>query len=153
MLENTVLVVTAFIANSPCSAGDLPDLIRLTYSALAGTLAPPPAAEQEPAVPIRSSVKADGLVCLEDGKVFKSLKRHLRTDHDLDPAGYRVKWGLQKDYPMTAPNYSAARSALAKSLGLGQRLRRAEPELAPAPSAPPARKPRSRRSPSAIQPS
>ncbi len=145
MLKNTVVVVTAFVANNPCSASDLPGLIALVQSALTGTAEPPPAAQQEPAVPIRSSIKPDGIVCLEDGKVFKSLKRHIRTDHNLDPAGYRAKWGLRSDYPMVAPDYSATRSALAKASHLGQGGRRAVAEASPKRA--PARKPSAKRSP------
>jgi predicted transcriptional regulator len=149
MLENTALVVTAFVSNSRCSAGDLPDLIRLVHSALSGAKEPEPPAEQEPAVSIRSSVKADGIVCLEDGRVFKSLKRHLRTDHDMDPTEYRTKWGLKKDYPMVAPDYSAARSEMARSMGLGQGGRRTTPAPTPTPIQPttPYRKTRAKRSP------
>ena len=80
--------------------------------------------ELKPAVPVRRSVTPDYIVCLEDGKKFKSLKRHLRTHYDLSPEEYREKWGLAPDYPMVAPNYAAARSALAKKMGLGQRRRR-----------------------------
>jgi predicted transcriptional regulator len=148
MLKSTALIVTAFVSNSHCGASDLPDLIRVVQSALAGTSEPEPPAKQEPAVSIRSSIKADGIVCLEDGKSFKSLKRHLRTDHGLDPASYREKWGLKRDYPMVAPNYSAARSAMAKSMGLGQGGRQAVAAAtpAPAPSSTPARRPRAKRS-------
>ena len=79
----------------------------------------------EPAVPVKKSVTADAIVCLEDGKKFKSLKRHLRTDHNLSPEEYRARWGLARDYPMVAPNYAKARSDLAKQMGLGQGGRQA----------------------------
>ena len=84
-----------------------------------------PAAPKEPAVPVRRSITADYLVCLEDGRKFKSLKRHLRTKYNLSPEDYRAKWGLAKDYPMVAPNYAKARSDLAKQMGLGQGGRQA----------------------------
>ena len=94
-----------------------------------------PAEELKPAVPIKKSVTADFIICLEDGKKFKSLKRHLRTQYNMSPEDYRAKWGLPPDYPMVAPNYAAARSSLAKSMGLGQQRRKAvEAAVAPAPA-------------------
>jgi predicted transcriptional regulator len=86
----------------------------------------PAAPPQEPAVPVRASIKPDYIVCLEDGKKFKSLKRHLRGEHGMTPAEYRDKWGLRSDYPMVAPNYSAARSSLARTMGLGRKASAAE---------------------------
>jgi predicted transcriptional regulator len=145
MLENTALIVTAFVSNQSCGASDLTGLIRQVHSALSGVLEPEPPARQEPAVSIRSSIKPDGIICLEDGKTLKSLKRHLRTTHNLDPASYREKWGLKKDYPMVAATYSAARSAMAKSMGLGQPGRQPVAIQASPPSLAPARKPRARR--------
>jgi predicted transcriptional regulator len=105
------------------SAAELPSLISNIHAALstvstgAVEAAPEP---KEPAVPIRKSISPDYLICLEDGRKFKSLKRHLRTKYDMSPEEYRAKWGLPKDYPMVAPNYAKARSDLAKQMGLGQ---------------------------------
>jgi predicted transcriptional regulator len=115
------------------------------HRALTGVsvVAPEPEPRKEPAVPVRRSITPDYLVCLEDGKTFKSLKRHLRTKYDLSPEDYRAKWGLPKDYPMVAPNYAAARSALAKNMGLGKGGRQSAEE-APAPAPAPA--PKARRS-------
>jgi predicted transcriptional regulator len=105
------------------SPADLPALIKQVHSALATVGAPavePAPAPKEPAVPVKKSITADYLICLEDGRKFKSLKRHLRTKYDMTPEDYRAKWGLPKDYPMVAPNYAEARSNLAKQMGLGQ---------------------------------
>ncbi|CAN5254017.1 MucR family transcriptional regulator [soil metagenome] len=123
LLEMTADIVSAYVGNNSVSASDLPSLIANIHSALSqvttGTLeaAPEP---QEPAVPVRKSISPDFLICLEDGRKFKSLKRHLRTKYDMSPEDYRAKWNLPKDYPMVAPNYAKARSDLAKSMGLGQ---------------------------------
>ena len=117
-------IVAAFVSNNSVPASALPELIASVHAAfrqLGSANAEPEPEPLSPAVPIRKSVKPDSIVCLEDGKRFKSLKRHLRTDHDLTPDEYRAKWGLPKDYPMVAPTYAAARSELAKSMGLGQR--------------------------------
>ena len=126
----TADIVSAFVANNSVAANDLPNLIKATHSALAGisTGETPqaPAEKQEPAVSIRKSISPDFLICLEDGRKFKSLKRHLRTKYNLSPEEYRAKWGLPKDYPMVAPNYAKARSDLAKSMGLGQGGRQAK---------------------------
>lgn len=121
-LDLTTMIVASYVANNVVSAADLPGLIQSVQKALVRADAPAaaPAAAQSPAVPVRRSVTPDQIICLEDGKAFKSLKRHLRTKYDLSPEQYRAKWGLPKDYPMVAPNYAAARSALAKSMGLGQ---------------------------------
>ena len=124
LAELTAEIVAAYVSNNSVSREDLPTLIADIHSALvklpkAG--AEPEPEPQEPAVPIRTSVKPDSIVCLEDGKKFKSLRRHLRTDHDLTPEEYRAKWGLKTDYPMVAPNYAKARSELAKSMGLGRK--------------------------------
>jgi predicted transcriptional regulator len=110
------------------SAAELPNLIQSIHKAISGigtgeTEAPVEA--KAPAVSIRKSINPDFLICLEDGRRFKSLKRHLRTKYNLSPEDYRAKWGLPKDYPMVAPNYAAARSSLAKSMGLGQGGRQA----------------------------
>ncbi len=135
-LEKTTEIVAAFVSNNQTATTDLPALIQAVHRALTGisTAAPEPEARKEPAVPIRRSITPEHLVCLEDGKTFKSLKRHLRTKYDMSPEDYRAKWGLPKDYPMVAPNYAAARSALAKNMGLGKGGRQAV-VAAPAPKA------------------
>lgn len=122
LIKLTTDIVAAFVENNAVSPADLPGLISKTYAALGGIGAPAaePVAPQTPAVSIRKSLQPDHLVCLEDGRKFKSLKRHLRTKYNLSPEEYRAKWGLPKDYPMVAPDYAASRSALAKSMGLGQ---------------------------------
>jgi predicted transcriptional regulator len=140
-LELAAEIVSAFVSNNPVPAAQLPALIGAVHDALtkvASGAAQPSAEEpKEPAVPIKRSVQPDYVICLEDGKRFKSLKRHLRTVYDLTPDQYRAKWGLPADYPMVAPNYAAARSELAKQLGLGQK-RRSEPvvDAQPAPVQP-----------------
>ncbi len=120
-------IVSAYVANNTVPAADLPALIADVHRALSNTqngLQQPEPEPLKPAVNPRKSVFPDYIVCLEDGKKFKSLKRHLRTHYDLSPEEYREKWGLAADYPMVAPNYAAARSALAKKMGLGQQRRR-----------------------------
>jgi predicted transcriptional regulator len=120
-------IVSAYVSNNTVPAADLPALIASVHRALSSTHAgsAEPAPEPlKPAVNPKKSVFPDYIVCLEDGKKFKSLKRHLRTHYDLSPEEYREKWGLPPDYPMVAPNYAAARSALAKKMGLGQQRRR-----------------------------
>ena len=122
-IEMTTDVVAAYLSNNPVEASQLADLIRSVHQALtaaANGSAEPAAPQLEPAVPVKRSVNPDYLVCLEDGRKFKSLKRHLRSQYNLTPEEYRTKWGLPKDYPMVAPNYAQARSALAKQMGLGQ---------------------------------
>ena len=117
-------IVGAYVTNNSVQVADLPALIGQVHSALRQTASGRQEAQtapQEPAVPIRRSVQPDAITCLEDGKKFKSLKRHLRTDHNMTPQEYRAKWGLKPDYPMVAPNYSASRSDLAKKLGLGRK--------------------------------
>ncbi|MDP3411043.1 MucR family transcriptional regulator [Bosea sp. (in: a-proteobacteria)] len=124
LLDLTTSIVSAYVSNNNVQPSDLVGLIASTYSALAGLgseVAPAPAAALVPAVPIRKSVTPDAIICLEDGKRFKSLKRHLNTAFGLTPEQYRVKWGLPVDYPMVAPAYAEARSALAKSMGLGRK--------------------------------
>jgi predicted transcriptional regulator len=119
----TADIVSAYVGNNSVSATDLPNLIQQVHAALKGVsggVVEAPAPAQAPAVPIRKSIQPDHIVCLEDGRKFKSLKRHLRTKYNLSPEDYRAKWGLPKDYPMVAPDYAASRSALAKSMGLGQ---------------------------------
>jgi predicted transcriptional regulator len=120
-------IVSAYVSNNTVPAADLPALIADVHRALTNTQMgrnEPEPEPQKPAVNPRKSVFPDHIVCLEDGKKFKSLKRHLRTHYDLSPEEYREKWGLPADYPMVAPNYAAARSALAKKMGLGQQRRR-----------------------------
>ena len=123
LLALTTEIVAAHVSNNTVSVGDLPQLINQVYNSLAniGSAPPPPAERPQPAVPVKKSVFPDYIVCLEDGKKFKSLKRHLRTHYNLSPEEYREKWGLPHDYPMVAPNYAQARSALAKQMGLGTR--------------------------------
>src|SRR6478735_3572825 len=124
-LEAAADIVSAFVSHNSLPAGDLPALIGTVHQALntlaSGAAQPALEEKREPAVSIKKSVQPDFMVCLEDGKRFKSLKRHLRTVYDLTPDQYRAKWGLPADYPMVAPNYAAARSELAKQLGLGQK--------------------------------
>ena len=119
--------VSAYVSNNSVPSADLPALIGQVHSALARvstgqsepSLEPP-----KPAISVKKSITPDHIVCLEDGKKFKSLKRHLRTQYNMTPEQYREKWGLTPDYPMVAPNYAAARSQLAKQMGLGQQRRR-----------------------------
>jgi len=122
-LEMAVDVVAAFVTNNPLPRGELPALIQTIHDTLAGLSAgetsTPKEEPKEPAVPIRKSVTPGYLICLEDGKHFKSLKRHLAA-HGLTPEQYREKWKLPSDYPMVAANYAATRSAMAKAIGLGQ---------------------------------
>jgi predicted transcriptional regulator len=121
-------IVSAYVSNNTVATGDLPGLISEVYAALQRTssgVAPEPQPEPlKPAIPVKKSVTPDYIVCLEDGKKFKSLKRHLRTQYGVTPEEYREKWGLPPDYPMVAPNYAQARSDLAKKMGLGQQRRR-----------------------------
>ena len=128
LIELAADIVSAYVSNNTVTAHDLTALIGDVYAALqrtsAGIVAEPLPEPLKPAVPVKKSVTPDYIVCLEDGKKFKSLKRHLRTHYDLSPEEYRDKWGLPADYPMVAPNYAAARSALAKKMGLGQQRRR-----------------------------
>ncbi|MDX8503097.1 MucR family transcriptional regulator [Mesorhizobium sp. VK4C] len=123
LIELTAEVVSAYVSNNPVPVGDLPALIDRVHGALksaGGGAAEKPEA-LTPAVPIRKSVTPDYIISLEDGKKFKSLKRHLSVHYGLTPDEYRAKWGLPADYPMVAPNYAAARSSLAKSMGLGRK--------------------------------
>jgi len=127
-IELAADIVSAYVSNNSISANDLPALIGDVYSALQRVSkgeAEPVAEPLKPAVSVKKSVSPEFIVCLEDGKKFKSLKRHLRTQYNMTPEQYREKWGLPSDYPMVAPNYAAARSALAKQMGLGQQRRRA----------------------------
>ncbi len=127
LIDLTADIVSAYVSNHSVTAADLPSLIADVHQALARThagLNEPEPEPLRPAVNPKRSVFPDYIICLEDGKKFKSLKRHLRTHYDLSPEEYRDKWGLAPDYPMVAPNYAAARSALAKKMGLGQRRKR-----------------------------
>ena len=116
-------IVSAYVSNNPVAPSELPQLLKDVHVALIGLSANdalPSAGKPRPAVPIGKSIFDDYLVCLEDGKKFKSLRRHLRSQYDLSPEEYREKWGLDSDYPMVAPNYAKARSRLAKQMGLVQ---------------------------------
>ena len=116
-------IVSAYVSHNALSPGALPELLKDVHTALVGLGSQASLAKAEapnPAVPVRRSITPGHLVCLEDGKKFKSLKRHLMTHHGLTPEQYRQKWALPLDYPMVAPQYSATRSALAKSSGLGR---------------------------------
>ncbi|HEX4409804.1 MAG TPA: MucR family transcriptional regulator [Xanthobacteraceae bacterium] len=126
-IELTANIVSAYVGHNSVASADIPNLISQVYSALKRTSGAPAAAAAEPlkpAVPIKRSVTPEYIVCLEDGLKFKSLKRHLRTRYNMTPEQYREKWGLPPDYAMVASNYAAARSQLAKQMGLGQQRRR-----------------------------
>lgn len=121
MVEHAARIVAAYVGNNPVKADDLPELIRLVHRSLLDVADTDVPDEQlKPAVAVEKSVSDNFLVCLEDGKKFKSLKRHLRTSYDMSPEEYRAKWGLPADYPMVAPGYSRQRSKLAKKMGLGR---------------------------------
>ena len=120
----TADIVAAHVSNNSVAISDIPLVIRSVHEALAGLgNAEEPEVKQEPAVSIRSSVKPDYIVCLEDGKKMKMLRRHLATDHGMTPDDYRAKWNLPKDYPMVSPNYAEKRRALALEIGLGTKGR------------------------------
>jgi len=123
----TAEIVSAYVSNNTVASADIPALISQVHTALQRVSNGEPQASTEPlkpAVPVKKSINPDFIICLEDGKKFKSLKRHLRTQYNMTPELYREKWGLPADYPMVAPNYAAARSQLAKQMGLGQQRRR-----------------------------
>ena len=123
----TAEIVSAYVSNNTVASADIPALINQVHAALLRVTSGEAQASSEPlkpAVPIKRSINPDFIVCLEDGKKFKSLKRHLRTQYGMTPEQYRDKWNLPADYPMVAPNYAAARSQLAKQMGLGQQRRR-----------------------------
>lgn len=126
LLTLTADIVAAHVSNNSVAVNDLPTLIQNVHQALSGISgrAAAPEEKPQPKVSVRSSIKPDYIVCLEDGKKFKSLKRHLRTQYNMTPEQYREKWGLAVDYPMVAPNYAKARSELAKEMGLGQQRRK-----------------------------
>lgn len=123
LLALTADIVAAHVSNNSVAVGDLPRMIADVYESLSGLGEAPMPVEEElvPAVAVRSSIKPDFLVCLEDGKKLKMLKRHLKTAYNMTPDEYRQRWGLPSDYPMVAPNYAAQRSKLAKEIGLGTR--------------------------------
>lgn len=128
IIEMTADIVSAYVGNNSVAAADLPLLIQNIHRALSSVSSAPEVVEvtaKEPAVSLKRSITPDHLICLEDGRKFKSLKRHLRTKYNISPEEYRAKWGLPKDYPMVAPNYAKARSELAKQMGLGQGGRQA----------------------------
>jgi predicted transcriptional regulator len=128
IIEMTADIVSAYVGHNNVAASELPALIQAVHRSLSDVSAPVeavPAPAQDPAVPIKRSITPGYLVCLEDGRKFKSLKRHLRTKYDMSPEDYRAKWDLPKDYPMVAPDYAKARSDLAKQMGLGQGGRQA----------------------------
>jgi predicted transcriptional regulator len=122
----TAEIVAAHVSNNPVPLGDLPSLIQEVYRTLAAVGQPvvqPQPERPQPAVPIKKSITAEYLICLEDGKKLKMLKRHLQTSYGLSPDQYRERWGLAQDYPMVAPNYAKHRSTLAKKIGLGTKPR------------------------------
>jgi predicted transcriptional regulator len=124
VLNMTTAIVAAYVSNHTVETGDLGQMIRQVHATLEALIGQRPAAsapDLKPAVTIKRSITPDYLICLEDGKKFKSLKRHLRSQYNLSPEDYREKWGLPLDYPMVAPNYAEARSKLAKKMGLGTR--------------------------------
>ena len=126
-IELTAEIVSAYVSNNTVPASDLPALINQVHNALTRATTGSgevPVEALKPAVPVKKSIHPDYLVCLDDGKKFKSLKRHLRTQYNMTPEQYRERWGLPAEYPMVAPNYAAARSRLAKQMGLGQQRRR-----------------------------
>jgi predicted transcriptional regulator len=126
-IELAADIVSAYVSNNTVPTHELPGLISEIHAALqrvSSGAVEVPVEPAKPAVPVKKSVNNDFLVCLEDGKKFKSLKRHLRTQYNMSPEQYREKWGLPADYPMVAPSYAAARSRLAKEMGLGQQRRR-----------------------------
>jgi predicted transcriptional regulator len=125
LTELTADIVSGYVAQNTVAPEALPDLIRSVYGALDGIasgdkVVEPAAEPQKPAISIKKSITPDYLISLEDGRQYKSLKRHLRTAYNMSPEEYRAKWGLPRDYPMVAPAYAASRSALAKSMGLGR---------------------------------
>ena len=125
LIALTADIVAAHVGNNNIDVADIPTLIHSVHGALAklGSPAEAPAPRAEPAVPVRSSVKPDYIVCLEDGRKLKMLKRHLMTHYNLTPDQYRAKWNLPADYPMVAPNYAEQRRSLAKQIGLGTQRR------------------------------
>ena len=138
LITLTADIVSAHVSNNSVAAGDVPALISTVHSALTGLgkVSEPEAPEQAPAVSVRASVKPNYIVCLEDGKKLKMLKRHLMTHYQMTPAQYRTKWKLPSDYPMVAPDYASQRKAVALKIGLGKKKKEAAPaEIAPPPAA------------------
>jgi predicted transcriptional regulator len=125
-IELTASIVSAYVGNHSVPASDIPGLISQIHAALSRVSSGADLASEplKPAIPVKKSITPEYLVCLEDGKKFKSLKRHLRTQYNMTPEQYREKWDLPVDYPMVAPNYAQARSQLAKQMGLGQQRRK-----------------------------
>jgi len=142
IVELTAEVVSAYVASNSVPRPELPSLIERIHSTFQnlGKPAVPEAPAAEPAVPVKKSVTADYIICLEDGRKFRSLKRHLMTKYGMTPEDYRAKWNLPRDYPMVAPNYAAVRSDLAKKMRLGHRAAESEQSDAPTAPAPRARK-------------
>src|SRR6201996_6495228 len=128
LLTLTTEIVAAHVSNNTVALGDLPQLINQVYSSLAniGSLPAPTTTRPQPAVSVKKSVHPDYIICLEDGKKLKMLKRHLKTSYNMTPEEYRERWALPPDYPMVAPNYAMQRSKLAKEIGLGTRARRGD---------------------------
>jgi predicted transcriptional regulator len=137
VLQITSDIVSAHVSNNPVPLGELPGLIQTVYSTLTGLSAPAPEPEIElkPAVNPKKSVTDEYIVCLEDGKKLKMLKRHLATAYDMSPGQYRAKWNLPHDYPMVAPAYAKKRQELARKIGLGRKPRIVEAEPTPQPKA------------------
>jgi len=160
LVELTADIAAAYLSANTVPAGDLPGLIQTIHQALSGVSsgagAAPAAEPAKPAVPVKKSITPDYLISLEDGKKYKSLKRHLRTKYSMTPDEYRSKWGLPKDYPMVAPNYAKARSEMARSMGLGQGGRGRKPAAASAApktakAAKPAKAPKAPKAPKAAK--
>ena len=125
LLALTTEIVSAHVANNTVALGDLPQLIQEVYRTLTGLGTVPVQQERpQPAVPVKKSVTPEFIICLEDGKKLKMLKRHLKTAYDMTPEDYRERWALPPDYPMVAPNYALHRSSLAKKIGLGTKPRK-----------------------------
>lgn len=131
LLQLTSEIISSHISNNPVAQTELPDLIRAIYGTLIDLAEPvveEPVEELKPAVPIKKSVTDDYIICLEDGKKLKMLKRHLKSAYNMTPEDYRARWSLPNDYPMVAPNYSAKRQALAKEIGLGRKPEAPKPK-------------------------
>jgi predicted transcriptional regulator len=127
ILALTTEIVAAHVSNNTVAVADLPHLINQVYQSLStiGTGTAPVVERPQPAISVKKSITPDYIVCLEDGKKLKMLKRHLKTAYNMSPEDYRERWGLAADYPMVAPNYAKQRSRLAKEIGLGTRARKA----------------------------
>lgn len=121
LLRMTAQITSAYVQRNQVSGDQLPELIRTVFAAISGSSEHAPTGATTPAVPVKKSIMPDYIICLEDGRKLKMLKRHLRTAYGLSPEQYRQKWGLPPDYPMVAPNYAQQRSVFAKKIGLGRR--------------------------------